>query len=1056
MAKAIEGAALLAGAFALNVGLFVATAGAATPALMALDGMLYGASVSMFAGAIASALTSNRGMNITTRQAAANRQIIYGQQRVGGIQIFKSTTGSHKDQLNYVIVIAGHVCDSLVNLYLDGRQVHWAGGVGNVTRNGVNFGGAADGNSHTGPNGVQYNFGGAVYAEARFGDQVAGDVIGGLTANDPTWSADSNGNSPWVAGCTYIYLKCENNPSLFPGEPEVRITVNGKNDIWDPRDQTSKFTTNWALIAADMITDTQFGLGDNTVNQLNLIASANVCDESVAFAGAGGGNEARYTCNYHYDTGMAPGDALAAIMPGAAGGYSLIGGQHYLWPAYWQGPSFTFGAQHLTSAFHWKPYRSVPDLINRVNGTYIAPTFPYNIAGNEYDRNGFYNGQAQDNFSFAFQPTNFPQYAQDQLHGFPSDEWLAADGGHQHPLELSLQSVLSLGQAQRVAKIALMRNRFQGTATLEMGLAAYVMQPKNVFDFNFPYLNWTNKVLEVSGASLSVVEDQESGAQSIRASFNVNETDPSIYEWSTIEELTVYAVPALPSQTPLTPAPPTNMVLTSGPANAIVQPDGSLESVIEVTFNTPLDNLAVQVQVQYQLVGASTWLSAPAIDISLNIGLISGVIAGQAYNVQIRTTRANGVSSAWVQQLHYVVSTTPSFLGTLGAQIPVITANSQLGGTVPGEMLANGNFAAGLTGWTTANGSPALDTTQHHLGTQSAVFQGGALSQSINLKAGHTYLLQGWVMTDGTVVAGTSKGAGVYVYDPSSQITIQKVNGTAVNQTNNFPASLITTASAIPWTLVQLTFAVATSGAYSVNITDNYGSGAASSVHSWFDGISLTDTTGAADVTASQAIVYTGANESIVPNGNFILGNMQGWVPNGFAYGADSFGPRIYSGAPGSGSGVQSPSFSVVPGQKYRFRYKVYNGSGSGGIFLRVIVNAAYSANIGNGSSTDFIGGGSVTTTPTIYSYDWTCPAGANYASMVMYCIGGSDLACEYVSCVPYAAAGQWGADVTGANTSNDTSNVDGIPSSTIASVIPTGYKLFINNGSRSYSIQAV
>src|ERR1700730_9895764 len=148
-------------------------------------------------------------MNITTRQPAANRQIIYGQQRVGGVIIFKSTTGSHKDQLNYVIVIAGHVCDSLVNIYLDGRQVHWAGGVGNVTRNGINFGGAANGNSYTGPNGVQYNFGGAVYCEARFGDQTEGEnpatqIMGSLRANDPTWDFDGQGNSPWVAGCTYI------------------------------------------------------------------------------------------------------------------------------------------------------------------------------------------------------------------------------------------------------------------------------------------------------------------------------------------------------------------------------------------------------------------------------------------------------------------------------------------------------------------------------------------------------------------------------------------------------------------------------------------------------------------------------------------------------------------------------------------------------------------------------------------------------------------------------------------------------------------------------------
>jgi len=70
----------------------------------------------MEAGAIASALTSQRGMNITTRQLVAYRQVIYGQQRVGGVPIYVSTTGN--DRYNYVIVIAGHEVYNIENLTL--------------------------------------------------------------------------------------------------------------------------------------------------------------------------------------------------------------------------------------------------------------------------------------------------------------------------------------------------------------------------------------------------------------------------------------------------------------------------------------------------------------------------------------------------------------------------------------------------------------------------------------------------------------------------------------------------------------------------------------------------------------------------------------------------------------------------------------------------------------------------------------------------------------------------------------------------------------------------
>lgn len=652
---------------------FMASSGvgiAALPIMTKIMASLVIGGISMEAGAIATALTSNRGEAITTRQTAAARQVIYGQQRVGGVMVYKSTTGGSHDQFNYIIVIAGHEVDSLQNLYLDGRQVHWLGsGAGYSVRNGVGFGGVADNNSYTGPNGVQYNFGGTghsgIYCEARYGDQSDGDVIGAMTANDPNWAAGAGG-SPWVAGCCYVYLKVEYNTNLFPGEPEIRFTVNGKNNIFDPRTGLTGFTSNAALIAADVITDDEFGLGDSTVNQAQLIAAANVCDEIVPLGVAPGNlTEARYACNYHCDTATSPGDTLDTMMVGMGGRLSRIGGEWYIWPAYWQGPTFQFDESALTDAVKWTPYRKYRDLFNRVNGTYIAPTFPFNIAGNLYDKNGFYNGEAQNNFPYAFQSTNFPQYAQDVLHGYPNDRWLIADGGKQLPRELALSTVLSVTQAQRVAKILLLRNRQQGSGSFQMSLAAFGMQPLDVMQFTMAAYGWIEKTLEVTGISWNIADAGSVGAQSIRCDITVQETDSSVYEWSVLEELTVIDAPATPTQTPYQPAPPTDMTLTSGAGTAVVQPDGTVQPRIEVQWNTPLDILTKQIQVQYQLVGATSWISVPLVDVSLNSMFISGVVVGQQYNVQIRSLRANGAFSVWEQILGYTVSITLSTLGSL-------------------------------------------------------------------------------------------------------------------------------------------------------------------------------------------------------------------------------------------------------------------------------------------------------------------------------------------------------------------------------------------------------
>ena len=342
MSKAIAGAAMIVAAIGMGAILYLDPMLAFTPGYMAGMYALAAGGISMEAGALAEALTSNRGQNITTRMAAGLRQIVYGMQRIGGVTIYQSTTGANGASgnyvYNYIIVLAAHQIDSIVNLYLDGRQVFWSqvpssegdhanvgcgtvstpptatvtiaggaitsitatGGAGfanvkpvdgyrvrivdsgggsgavawakntgsaaspvwtvTVVQGGSNytsatfadiqgaytFGGAAAADQQDstqpgygigygiGPGGPHYNFAGKVYCEARFGDQLPGDVITNLSNNDATWSPESGVGSPWVGGCAYIYLNVGYDAANFPSAPEVRLTINGKNTIYDP------------------------------------------------------------------------------------------------------------------------------------------------------------------------------------------------------------------------------------------------------------------------------------------------------------------------------------------------------------------------------------------------------------------------------------------------------------------------------------------------------------------------------------------------------------------------------------------------------------------------------------------------------------------------------------------------------------------------------------------------------------------------------------------------------------------------------------------------------
>ena len=414
------------------------------------------------------------------------------------------------------------------------------------------------------------------------------------------------------------------------------------------------------------------------------------------------------------------------------GRLSRIGGEWFIWPAYWQGPSFTFDDSSLVGPLQWMPTRSFKDLINRVNGTYIAPNYPYNVAGNLYDSNGYYNGMTADNWPFAFQPTNFPQYAADVLHGYASDQYLNEDSGvsgswsstvtyaegavilysneiyislqnsnlnnnpataatwwepysGQLPKELTLSTVLSIAQAQRVAKIMLLRNRFQGMGNFPLQLACWQMQPTDVMQFTFAAAGWTDKVLEVDSLRFRI--DTEGGggdedkAPRLYIEATMIETDTSVYEWSTVEELNVYDVPSMPAQTPYVVAPPTSVTLTSGASTAIIGGDGVVRPRVLVEWMDPLDIQVTQIQIQFQLVGAGSWTDGGTVAVGLGEAFVEGVIAGQQYNFQVRSLRYTGATSVWEQVNNYTVSITISTLGQVGLDPDALTAEGYSGGT---------------------------------------------------------------------------------------------------------------------------------------------------------------------------------------------------------------------------------------------------------------------------------------------------------------------------------------------------------------------------------------
>ena len=326
---------------------------------------------------------------------------------------------------------------------------------------------------------------------------------------------------------------------------------------------------------------------------------------------------------------------LAASMPNCSG-VGVPGG----------GVPPPVGVLSITAGpFRWKSKVSVHDLFNAVKGTYISP------ASN-------------------WQPTDFPPYMQDALHGYAGDANLAADNNERRYLDIQLPFTISGATAQPLAKIELLRRRNQGTGTFQFNLYGLQMTVLDVITMTLAFFNWTNKLLEVLAFrfTLNAKQDGDQRVIALGTEIDVQETDPSIYNWSTAEELTPqgYQQGAIPN--PQNIAAPTSVALVSNGTTSIVGADGVARSRIQVNWTAPADGYATELQIQFQVVASpqsSVWTAGPTVPVSVTVAYLDSVVDGTSYYVQIRSVNAAGVASAWSQAGPVTVGGTASQLFTV-------------------------------------------------------------------------------------------------------------------------------------------------------------------------------------------------------------------------------------------------------------------------------------------------------------------------------------------------------------------------------------------------------
>jgi hypothetical protein len=675
---------------------------------------------------IAQMLEKQPGQGVATTNPVAAYNYIYGTMKVPGVAIFSETnaitgtggTTSADKQWHRVLVLACHPTEALLEVRLDGQTLNlvpqtssdphttiWqsasphqttcsitsisrscglvtmqvsggfaasfngqtmvVSGVADNTYNGVwtmwlpnpsdlttweYQCGGADGSSSGGRCETALpDYSNKVHVEFQNGNQ---------TQTFPTLLAAQIGSSSpltWLPtdvcyGHTLVYVQMGYDSAYFPSYPtNLSFIVKGKNDILDPRTGTRSYTENAALCIADYMALPRlrggFGLNIGTsIESNNLIAAANICDETLTLAA--GGTVAQYTCNTNIDLDTPRGTTIQRMLTSCAGRLSVQGGVWSIIPGAYVAPSLYLSEKNIVGPIKLDTRLASAEACNAVKGTFISPSNNY-------------------------QPSDYPLYQQDSQHGYVTNTWLVEDGNEilVHNLDLPCTNISAC--AQRLAKIQLMRQRYQYRLHLQCDLTAYRATVTDVIGLTLGRYNWIDEPFEVLHVGL-VYDDNGKPyveldlAQVDGASSAANS---AIYTWAPTEELSI-TDSIIPNNVGIRVcSAPENVIAYSGtggvvngvtcPSTVTIGADGRAVNSLFVHWATPNDANVVyggHIECQYQQVGSSLVLSMGKIDPSASSTLIPNVQDGAEYNVQVRAVNVAGVPSDWIQADPYPVA----------------------------------------------------------------------------------------------------------------------------------------------------------------------------------------------------------------------------------------------------------------------------------------------------------------------------------------------------------------------------------------------------------------
>ncbi len=531
-------------------------------------------------------LSSLSNRTQTIKQSIVARSIVYGEAKVSGPLVYVEATEKNQ-YLHLIVALAGHEINAINTVYLNEDELTLDGS-GNVTAP-AKYVGLVRVKKYTGTS-----------------TQVADPDL--VSESDGKWTSDHR-----LLSTAYIYVRLKFSQDAFPnGIPNMSAVVQGKK-VYDPRTDTTAYSNNAALCLLDYLQDSIYGLGtiDSEIDMARFEAEANICDESVALAA--GGTQARYACNGVVESDDSPKSIIENLLTSCAGTVYYSGGVWSLKVGAYEAPTSSITEDDLRGPISIQTKLSRRDNFNSVKGVFVSP---------------------ESNW----QATDYPAYQ--------SDQFLAEDNDIESFLDLTLPFTTSSAAAQRLAKIALYRNRQQISLELKCKLTQFGVSVGDTVSITNSRYGWTSKPFEVVSWNFVVEGDQDS--PTLGVDMMLKEINAAVFDWDAEETAFVSDNTNLPTAFAIDPP-----VLSVTDILRVV--NEQVFSILVATVSSG-NGFASTFEVQAKQSTETDFV---------NLGIAGGnifelvdVVDGATYNIRARVVNTIGVRSEWTTANRQIVGKT--------------------------------------------------------------------------------------------------------------------------------------------------------------------------------------------------------------------------------------------------------------------------------------------------------------------------------------------------------------------------------------------------------------